>query len=193
MHGVGMAKRKKLRAAVTLAYTGERIHDRLSHDLPLNSVVAPVTIRDHEGDQIRVLRSLRDDPLAALFARQQIDDAQYLAGRKWQALFEMSGIGAVRAIDPTREAVDGGRMPEMLTEAHREAVKRMAVLGRALGLEGDALVRDVLGLGYSLEKAAIVRGTTSEREQRYLGRRLRECLDTLAIELGFAMTPKGGR
>ncbi len=187
MHGVGMAKRKKLRAAVTLAYTGERIHDRLSHDLPLNSIVAPVTIRDHEGDQIQVLRSLRDDPLAALYSRKHIDHGQYMAGRKWQALYEMSGIGGVRAIDPTKEAVDGGRMPEMLTDVHRSAVKRLALLGRALGMEGEALIKDVLGRGYSLELAAAARGTTSERERRYLGHRLRECLETLAVELGFAM------
>ena len=49
---------------------------------------------------------LRDDPLGALWVRQQIDDAKYHAGRRWQRLYEASQIGDLRGMDLTRERVD---------------------------------------------------------------------------------------
>jgi hypothetical protein len=63
--------------------------------------------------------------------------------------------------------------------------------GKKLGLEGEAIVRDVLGRGMPLLHAAAARKLTTERELIYFGGRFRECLDTLALVFGYAMTTRG--
>ena len=56
----------------------------------------------------------------------------------------------------------------------------------ALGLEGESLIKDFLGHGWCLRDIAARRGATGERARGYIGWRLRECLDTLAVEFGYA-------
>ena len=93
------------------------VHDRRSTDLVRNASVAIVEVDDpyaiEPGGKITVLRSLRDDPLARMSAAKQIDSAQFEAGRAWQADYEEAEVGGASAIDPTKEAVDGGKPPEM--------------------------------------------------------------------------------
>jgi hypothetical protein len=167
-------------------------HDRKSTDLPINAVVAPVVVDDpfsNRGEKIEVMRSLRDDPLAGMFSRAQIDDAQYRAGRQWQSFHEQSAIGALGAIDPTKEAVDGGRMRDVLTDKQAKAIMELRRIEPVLGMEGAALVRDVLGARMSIAVAAARRGCMSEAEAKYIGRRFRESLETLAVHWGFAGKP----
>ena len=167
----------------------EKVHDRRSADLPINSVVSVAIVSDpfsDIGEKITVLRSVRDDPLAAMHSRGQIDDAQQMAGRKWQSLYEESAIGAIRAIDPAKEAVDGGRMCEPLTDMQIDAFALLGEANRVLGIGGGELVRDILGLGLSVAQAAQTRDYHSEREINYVGHRFRCCLESLAIHWGFA-------
>lgn len=101
------------------------------------------------------MRSLRHDPLAALHAAKQLDDAQYMAGRHWQRNRELAEIGGVRAVDPTKEAVDGGRLPEArISDAQIKAFKEMAGAMKALGMEGGALVQAFLDQGLTLKDIA---------------------------------------
>lgn len=169
--------------------TIERVHVRIATELPINAVVAPAIVDDPYsdcGEKLEVLRSVRDDPLAGMAARGQIEDHLLKAGRRWQALLEQAEIGSVSAIDPTKEAVDGGRIPEPITDRQIRAIRQLAEVDRLLGLEGCALIRDILGRRYSIAQAAQVRELTSAREVNYIGRRLRECLETLAIHFGLA-------
>lgn len=142
------------------------------------------------GRKVLAATSLRDDPIGRLHKRKQIDDAQMQAGRKWQEDWEEAEIGGARAIDPSREHVDGGHIPEPWNERQMAATQRLARCSRWLGMEGEALVRDVLGNRMSLAQCAIVRGMNPKddgRDIKYLGRRLRECLETLAHRLGLAI------
>jgi len=179
------AKRKKPDDLKSLT----KVHDRRAHDLLRNAEVAAVDVDDplaiDPGDKIRVLRSVRNDPLAALHARRQIDEAQYHAGRAFQHDFETAERGP-RAIDPGRQYVDGGRSPEPITEAQRKAVLRLNRVEHELGADGAALVHDILIHGRSLSTAAIARGARGERHDRYVGQRFRECLDCLARLYGLA-------
>src|SRR5690348_15837128 len=102
-------------------------HDRRATDLLRNARVAPLEVDDpmELGGKLIVMRSTRDDPLADLHARGQIDEAQYRGGRAFQEDFEAAERGP-RAIDPSKEAVDGGLMPEPITEAQRKAAKQLA-------------------------------------------------------------------
>jgi hypothetical protein len=169
------------------------VHDRTSRDLLRNALVAPVEVDDpyEEGAKIMVLRSTRHDPLAEMKSKDQIDQCDYIAGRHWQAAWENAEIGSVRAIDPTREAVDGGRLPDMLTDIQRRAMQDLKAARGALGREGHSLICDVLGRGLSIGQAASNRGLSSEADRKYTGKRFRECLSTLAIRFGYANREPG--
>lgn len=154
---------------------------------PFNGDVASLVVVDPDQsrldrvDHARVTRSIRDDPLGRLHARGQIDEAQYQAGRRWQALYEAVEIGGARGIDPTREAVDGGRgAVDGLTDARRKAAKQLATSDAMLGKEGKQLVRMVLGERKFPRDVAVIWGEANDRSINYVTRRLRECLDTLA-------------
>ena len=194
--GLGMAsKRKMRRVSVPHRQAMERVHDRRSQDLLINAMVAPITVDDPHGievgEKIVVLRSLRDDPVGAMQARGQVDQAQFAAARHWQRCYEAVEISGARAIDFTKEAVDGGRLPEMLTDQYSKALADMRKASRALGQEGEAIIRDILGRCMPLLHAAASRNLTSELELKYLGRRFRECLDTLSLVFGYSMPPRG--
>lgn len=189
MHtGAGMASKRKLRKVTMQSRAAaERVYDRLSKDLPINAKVAPLMVKDEAGDNILVFRSLRDDPLGAMHSRGQVDEAQYAAGRHWQRCHEAIELGGARAIDPTKEAVDGGRLPEMLTDQGMKAFTDLHRAGKALGIEGEAIIRDILGRGMTLILAAAARKLTTEREMIYFGKRFKESLDTLALVFGYSM------
>jgi hypothetical protein len=121
-------------------------------------------------------------------ARRQIDQCDYVAGRHWQAAWENAEIGGVRAIDPSKEAVDGGRLPEVLTDLQRRAVVDLKIARETLGLWGDDLIRDVLGRCMSIQQAAIMRGLNNEANRKYTGQRFRECLSSLAHRFGYSRT-----
>lgn len=163
------------------------VHDRRAQDLLRNAQVAPVVVDDpYDGSSIKVFRSTRHDPLADMKAKNQIDQCDYVAGRHWQAAYENAEIGHVKAIDPSKEAVSGGRMPEVLTPCQMRAVQDLRAARTALGPEGEALVMDILGKGWSVKEAALHRGRTSEHDRRYVGTRFRECLTTLAKRFGYS-------
>ena len=165
-------------------------HDRRSRDLPRNAEVATIEIDDplalEPGDRIVTLRSIRNDPLARLHSHRQIDEAQYQGGRAFQDDWEKAERGP-RALDPSREYVDGGQFREPVTERQRKAVLRLNRAERELGAHGSALVHDILILGMTMEQVGLRRGLRSQRWIDYFARRFRECLDRLALMYGFAM------
>lgn len=176
------AKRKK-------PYDPSTVHDRRAQDLPHNAEVAAVEIDDplalEPGERIVTLRSIRSDPLGRLHSHRHIDEAQYRGGRAFQNDWEKAERGP-RAVDPTREYVDGGRAREPITEGQRKAVLRLNRVERELGADGAALVHEVLILGMSMEQVGQRRGLAAKRWNDYFARRLRECLDRLALIYGFA-------
>jgi hypothetical protein len=171
------------------AYQSAKVHDRRSRDLPRNAEVAAVEVDDplglEPGEKIVTLRSIRSDPLGRLHSHRQIDEAQYQGGRAFQADWEKAERGP-RAVDPTREYVDGGQMREPITESQRKAVLRLNRAERELGADGSALVHGVLILGMTLEQIGQRRGLHTQRWTDYFARRFKECLDRLALIYGFA-------
>lgn len=137
-------------------------------------------------ERIRVTRTLRGDPLARLHSRGQVPDADYLAGRKWQALYERAELGKLTGVDMNRQGVDAARaMPVGITDDHLRAAKELARLDEVLGKEGCAIVRDVLAYRRFIDEVARRRGLEQRSDRDYLGRRFRECLATLSVELGY--------
>ncbi len=184
------------RARRNKAHTRAKVHDRRSKDLPRNAEVAAIEVDDplglEPGEKIVTLRSIRNDPLARLHSHRQIDEVQYQSGRAFQNDWEKAERGP-RAVDPTREYVDGGRTPEPITEGQRRAVLRLNRAERELGADGSALVHEVLVLGISMEQVGQRRGLRTQRWADYFSRRFRECLDRLALIYGFATERRVGR
>ena len=172
-----------------------KVHDRRSRDLPLNAEVASIEVDDplalEAGERIVALRSIRNDPLARLHSRGQINEAQYRGGRAFQNDWERAGRGP-QAVDPTREYVDGAQAREPNTEGQRKAVLRLNRVERELGADGSALVHNVLVDGMTMEQVGQRRDLTSQRWKDYFSRRFLECLDRLALIYGFA-TEQGRR
>jgi hypothetical protein len=176
------AKRKKPTHPATM-------HDRRSRDLPYNGEVAAVEVDDplalESGDKIVVLRSIRNDPLGRLHSHRQIDEPQYQGGRAFQNDWEKAERGP-RAVDTTREYVDGGERREPITEGQRKAVSRLNRIERELGADGAVLVHEILVQGLNMEQVGERRGLRSQRWNDYFARRFKECLDRLALIYGFA-------
>ena len=134
-------------------------------------------------------RNLRDDPLGQMHARGQhpLDDHLYRAGRQYQATREAEGIGRGRSSSDIREFVDGGRGPsDGLTDTRVKAAKQMAVFRTLLGEQGYRVVEAVLIEKQSLKQCARrFYGEASPANVKFVGRIFRECLSTLAREMGL--------
>lgn len=128
-------------------------HDRRSTDTLAAGEYETAVVDDpyEHGGKISTLRQLRADPLARLHSHRQIDDAQFAAGRAFQNDREIAERGA-RAIDPTKEAVDGGLMPEALTDRQIKARKRLIKIERDLGRRLMTVLEAVLIDGQTIEQ-----------------------------------------
>jgi len=179
-----MARRKRQKA-----HDPSNAYDRRAQDLPLNAEVSAVEVDDplglEPGEKIIALRSTRGDALAKLHTHHQIDEAQYRGGRAFQNDWEKAERGP-RAVDPTREHVDGGQGREPITEGQRRAVVRLNRIEHELGADGAALVHEVLILGMTMQQVGERRGLVTQRWKDYFARRFQECLDRLALFYGFA-------
>ena len=177
------------RAKRTNPHDPAKAHGRRSLDLPRNAEVAAAEVDDplglEPGDKIVTLRSIRNDPLGRMHSHRHFDEAQYQGGRAFQADWEKAERGP-RAVDPTREYVDGGQTREPITEGQRQAVLRLNRAERELGADGAALVREVLILGMTMEQVGERRRLRAQRWNDYFARRFRECLDRLALMYGFS-------
>ncbi|MGL9620966.1 hypothetical protein QRQ56_23410 [Bradyrhizobium sp. U531] len=177
------------RARRNKSYRLARIYDRRLRELPFNAEVAEVEVDNplalDPGEKIAAIRSIRGDPLGRLQAHHQVDEAQFLGGRAFQNDWERAERGP-QAMDPTREYVDGARSREPVTESQRQAVLRLNRVERELGVDGAALVHDVLVLGLSMDQISVRRAVRTQRWNDYFARRFRECLDRLALVYGFA-------
>jgi Domain of unknown function (DUF6456) len=177
------------RAKRNKSYRSAKLHDRLSADLPRNAEVASVEVDNplglELGERIVALRSIRNDPLGRLHSHRQIDEVQYQAGRTFQDDWERAERGP-QAVDPSRDYVDGAQAREPITEGQRKAVLRLNRAERELGADGSALVHDVLIRGMTMQQVGERRCLCTQRWSDYFSRRLRECLDRLALLYGLA-------
>lgn len=169
-------------------------HDRMATDLLRNAKVAPVEVDDpyEEGGKIIVMRSTRDDPVADMHARGHLTDCEFATCRHWQNAYERSEIGGVRGIDPTLEAVDGGRVWEGLTDTQRKAILSVSNARNILGENGNYVITQVLGHKKTIEQLAFEwKGAKRDTAGcKYVRRRFHECLETLGILFGFVVTTR---
>lgn len=163
------------------------VHDRTAKDLLAAGQYVAIDVIDPFDPQakITVLRQTRCDPLGRLHAHHQIDDAQYQAGRRYERDRELAERGA-RAIDPTKEAVDGGRLPEPLPVSQIEATARLVKVHAALGRVMHSTLDGVLSAGTVESMAIQIFNRHGARWANHYGKLFRDALDVLAVEYGFA-------
>lgn len=164
----------------------ERVHDRKATDVLAALQVVPVEVKnphDLDGGNIVVFASTRDDVLRRLHASKGIDDAQFAAGRAWEEDWQRAQLGHTSSGGQWRERVQGGGISgEIITDKVRRAVKNLAEADRVLGIQGCAIVRDILGHGMTTKAASVKHlGDMSDRNVTYVAKRFRECLETLVV------------
>lgn len=136
--------------------------------------------------------TLRDDPLGHMYHRgrdgTRLGRAQYEAGLKWQRVYEAAGIGKLRSSGNIREPVDGGGIAHSgATDRQMQAHKLLARYRGILGAQGAIIVEDVLAEKRTLREVAQARyGGVESATIKYVGRRFRECLSTLAKDMGLS-------
>ena len=96
-------------------------------------------------------------------ARHQISEAQFAAGRHYQALHEVAFASALRSTDPARPVIDQGRhLVEPFDDRHRDAIRRLRVIDGTLTLR--------LGVGVlALLQAVLLGGRPVVGASRGLG------------------------
>lgn len=177
-----------------------QVHDRRA-DKPFNGDIAVVTIDDAfalaplasftlndrqeivpvKRDQVTAITSLRNDPLAKMLVRETIDRECYDAGRRWQFIYERAEVGSVSSIDPAKEAVDGGRIREVLTNRQAEAMAAMRKINAALTPSESTLLMAVLGESMFLADVARAFGWPQTwRQIQFLGAEFKKTLKKLS-------------
>lgn len=137
------------------------------------------------GNRQRMYRQLRGDPLARLHAHRQIDDAQYQAGRRYQADCERAEI-SVAAVDPTREPVDGGGARDPFSDGRLRALRAIAEADAVLGARAARLMRWFLAERMTIRAIAAACGVTRRAQIDHIGWEISRALEVLALHYGFA-------
>lgn len=185
---LGKRRRKVTLAEAPLITDRRGPVDRRADVAPRQARLVPVEVDDpyEVGGKIIAFKNEKADPLERLRQQQDIDEAQYQAGKAYEMDLERAEIGNVKAIDPSKEAVDGGRMAEAVTEAQRKALMRLREAGRIMGLFAESVVRGVLQSNVSPSQLAIARGFVTRREQLQYGWVFRRALEELTQVYGTA-------
>ena len=106
------------------------------------------------GAKLRIVRNVREHPIAMLAHMGRLTEAQRIAGMEFCRRFEAASIGQQQAIDYSRTRVDGGGAIEPLPERVQEAVAWLNRCSRLVGLQGWPILISVAGEGRGLQETA---------------------------------------
>jgi hypothetical protein len=142
--------------------------------------------------RIEVLASTRD-VIAGMFARRQIDEAMFNAAREYQQTYERArALQRLRSVDPSMPPISGAQSTPyeaaaMALAATNELKRLEKALHARAGEDGVDLVRDVIGAGKTIERAAVERGDRERKRVEWWGGLFRRSLKHLAEISGFAV------
>ena len=204
-----MAKKNKLKAPKEQLPKRGVVHDRRAIQVPAHADIAAVDIYDPfqiadgaqpverngviewvvpPADRITVVKSLKRDPIGKMHARKQIGDAEHDAACALQKLHDQAQLGVIKAMDPAKDYVDGGILPDPLTTLQAKARARIKAVEKRIcqshGAWGLSILNAVLIDKWPVEAAARARGAMSRREIEYWTGLFHQCLYSLGIEMG---------
>lgn len=161
---------------------------------PIDPVVMrkenPLWQRDHDGEKtnvryINAVVNAKESAITALAARGQIDEAQCASADRFRKAWEAMGGAGAKAMDYTKEPVDGGGPVDPISVKQLLAGKDLKAAQQALEAEygryAYKLVVYVCGQGYSVHDL-----TETRRQRDTMTDNLRRYLDTLAALWGYA-------
>lgn len=141
----------------------------------------------NQQKRIKVVYNPRESPIAWMYAHRKrtgITQEQVLAANKFRKLYEAAqGVG-VGSMDYTKEPVDGGGFPDVLTDRQARAAKELAQASARLGMEGYQLVEQVCGQCAFIHQLAAAR-----RAQDRMSKNLKDSLESLALYWGYQRLP----
>ena len=98
------------------------------------------------GAKITAAVNVRHDVVLWMLNRKEIDLAEYAAGEKFRSLMEKAGMTGAKAVDFSREPVDGrGAQKDMAVPA-LEAAKELAMAHAEIGADAYKVLWLVVGL-----------------------------------------------
>jgi hypothetical protein len=108
------------------------------------------------GAKAEVLVNIREHTISRMHHAGQISDSQRIAAEAFRANYERAVLGSQKAIDYTKEHVDGGLPAEPLTEAVQRATQWLNDVARhsGCGQTGYAVLTHVCGEGKGIEETA---------------------------------------
>lgn len=149
----------------------------------------PMFSRDHQESmsnprRIKASFNMRESYVGWLWQKRLITDAEKKAADRVRHAFEALGGSGAKAIDYSKEPVDGGGAVSDITDRQITAGRTLREVHRMLGPQGHDLVMRMCGEGRWPQDMALDR-----RKRDYLSMRLRECLEHLAIMWGYQTRP----
>jgi hypothetical protein len=160
----------------------------------VEEVENPMWSKAHDGDRtnprrIQVFKNARESELAVLRRAGSIDDSQMMAGDTIRSLFEAMGGTGARAMDTTKEFVDGGRFPDPIGTHAIDAGKKLAaanhVLVKEYGEYAWRIVIYICGQGVSVQQM-----TSTRRQADTMRDNIGKYLALLAEHWGYSTVKK---
>lgn len=178
---MGRNRRRKPRIAVP--------KPRLKSD-PANNFGPPVIETDVDspstaGTKDRVRRRL--SPVLLMLHRGEITEGHVFACERFLAVVEAAELGGARAIDYTREPVDGGRVAQPLSPFAMAAGRELVDIARHVGKVGYAILTRIVVLEQGVTQVAEHWPCPGDRKRRegYVKGRLVEAADVLIDHFGM--------
>ncbi len=157
---------------------------------PVAMVENPNWSRAHDGDKanpryISVPFNHRESAISALAAKGVLDAAQVAAAVRFRGLWEALGGSGAKAMDYSKEPVDGGGTSEPISDKQLRAgadLKRASdALKKVHGLYAYRLVSHIAGEGRSIHEL-----TETRRQRDTMTDNLRAYLDVLSDLWGYS-------
>ncbi|EJF98023.1 hypothetical protein MEI_00945 [Bartonella vinsonii subsp. arupensis Pm136co] len=130
---------------------------------------------------IKAIANAQSRPIALLYAKGHISKAQYKAAERFYVYWRQSQADFHMSPDYTREKVEGSQGYTHPIERQIEASNHLKAIKIILGILGYSLVEKVVGYDQAIKELS-----TSKRKQNSLADHLRDCLDLLAFQWGYA-------
>lgn len=137
------------------------------------------------GSTARVKRRL--SPVRLMLSRREISEGHVRACEAFLAVVEAAEFGGAKAIDYTREPVDGGSVAQPLSPSALAAGRELVTIARLVGKIGYDLLTRIVVMEHGVSQVALTWPCPGDRKRRegYVKGRLVEAADCLVDHFGM--------
>jgi hypothetical protein len=136
------------------------------------------------GQRYQAQVNVRESSIDHMHSRGRIDASQKIAGDRFRKLWEMASVGSNKAMDTSKEPVDGGGIGDPISDDLIRASQELSRVMSSLGPIGSQLLVSLVGEGKRVEDVAASWSDTGgalrgKRAEGYVSGRMIEALDDL--------------